>query len=172
MTFFNSAARWTPPGKRNKYVKPQRKPWQRPRVPLELRKPTGPKPRIPDCHPESRHEAHGKCRDCVRREERWRTRLGIDFTVDDYEARLAEQAGVCAICLNPPYEQRLAVDHDHTTKQVRGLLCYACNRLLLPLLQYHVTPERLERAAQYLRRSAHVDCSPQSHTSESPAHTR
>ncbi len=48
---------------------------------------------------------------------------------------LVSQGGVCAICFQPeviidPYKgkaRRLAVDHDHTSQRVRGLLCYRCN---------------------------------------------
>ena len=42
---------------------------------------------------------------------------------------LASQNNVCALCKNPPTEKRaLATDHDHATGEVRGLLCYKCNR--------------------------------------------
>lgn len=52
-------------------------------------------------------------------------------------ARLFElQGGRCAICLNPPANKQLAVDHDHQTNEVRGLLCSRCNNELLPSL-YH-----------------------------------
>lgn len=51
---------------------------------------------------------------------------------EDYERLLAEQGGVCAICEEPPSGRwkRLAVDHDHETGEVRGLLCITCNTLL------------------------------------------
>jgi Recombination endonuclease VII len=65
-----------------------------------------------------------------------KARHGI--SLKEYEAKLAEQQGVCAICkkketslnykskkLNP-----LAVDHDHSNGQIRGLLCGTCNRSL------------------------------------------
>lgn len=51
----------------------------------------------------------------------------------DYEALLERQNGVCAICGCKPDHERnngrgvLAVDHDHDTLQVRGLLCGRCN---------------------------------------------
>lgn len=48
----------------------------------------------------------------------------------DYQAMLDEQGGVCAICGDPPGVQALAVDHDHATGYVRGLLCTNCNHLL------------------------------------------
>ena len=53
-----------------------------------------------------------------------------------YVAMLAEQGGRCAICCQPEtsaYKGKviaLAVDHDHETGQVRGLLCARCNVLL------------------------------------------
>jgi hypothetical protein len=44
----------------------------------------------------------------------------------DYDALLARQGGVCAICAKPP-EKTLCVDHCHATGKVRGLLCRQCN---------------------------------------------
>jgi hypothetical protein len=38
-----------------------------------------------------------------------------------------DQAGGCAICAKKPRRRFLAVDHDHTSGAVRGLLCYYCN---------------------------------------------
>ncbi len=58
-------------------------------------------------------------------------RLGVD--AEAYAALLALQAGVCAICLQPETAllrgkpKALAVDHDHATGQIRGLLCQRCN---------------------------------------------
>lgn len=51
------------------------------------------------------------------------------LTPAEYEAKLAAQNGGCAICggINAKSGQRLAVDHDHETGQVRGLLCNNCN---------------------------------------------
>lgn len=51
-------------------------------------------------------------------------------TVDDWDMLLASQGGVCAICQQPPdpHRRRFAVDHDHETGEVRGLLCGNCNR--------------------------------------------
>lgn len=47
---------------------------------------------------------------------------------EQYEAMLAEQKGLCAICRNGPTPNRtLGVDHDHDTLRVRGLLCNLCN---------------------------------------------
>lgn len=59
-------------------------------------------------------------------------RVGV--TAEEYARMLAEQEGCCGICgreetcLNRRGEVReLAVDHDHVTGQVRGLLCHNCN---------------------------------------------
>lgn len=43
---------------------------------------------------------------------------------------LAEQDGRCVICMKAARTRRLAVDHDHATQAVRGLLCYRCNQYL------------------------------------------
>lgn len=53
------------------------------------------------------------------------------ITADDYEELLKRQGGKCAICRARPRSKRLAVDHNHTTGEVRGLLCSRCNHDLL-----------------------------------------
>lgn len=53
------------------------------------------------------------------------------ITGDDYESLLARQGGKCAICRARPKSKRLAVDHNHVTGAVRGLLCSRCNHDLL-----------------------------------------
>lgn len=71
------------------------------------------------------------------------------LTPEDYERMLAEQGGVCPICLAPPTaNKRLAVDHCHRTGIVRGLLCGDCNAALGFLRD---NPESANRAADYLR---------------------
>lgn len=40
----------------------------------------------------------------------------------EYEALLAFQGGVCALCGRPFSRKRGAVDHDHTTGRVRGII--------------------------------------------------
>jgi hypothetical protein len=43
------------------------------------------------------------------------------------------QAGKCAICgkHESEFKNRLAVDHNHKTGLVRGLLCYRCNKFVV-----------------------------------------
>lgn len=56
------------------------------------------------------------------------------ISVEQYEALLAAQNNVCAICKKPERAilngkiKNLAVDHCHKTGKIRGLLCCACNR--------------------------------------------
>lgn len=49
----------------------------------------------------------------------------------EYDALLKRQGGRCAICRARPKTIRLAVDHDHKSGAVRGLLCSRCNHDLL-----------------------------------------
>lgn len=54
---------------------------------------------------------------------------GIDSST--YDSLLALQGGKCACCGSEDTRRmgssQLFVDHDHTTGQVRGLLCHPCN---------------------------------------------
>lgn len=74
-------------------------------------------------------------------------RYGITLTA--YEALLASQSGVCAICQGPPSGRRRIyhVDHHHATGRVRGLLCDSCN---LALGKLRDDPTIVQRAADYL----------------------
>lgn len=53
------------------------------------------------------------------------------ITHDQYYALLDKQGGVCAICKMKPRAKLLAVDHDHKSNLVRGLLCTTCNSGIL-----------------------------------------
>ena len=68
-------------------------------------------------------------------------------TQADYDAMLKRQGGCCAIC-RKSQERALDVDHNHSTGEVRGLLCTNCNRMI-----GHAgdSAERLEAAAAYLK---------------------
>lgn len=70
------------------------------------------------------------------------------LTVEQYNAMLEVQNGVCALCENPPAENdRLCVDHDADSKAVRKLLCRQCN---VGLGNLKHNPKLLRRAANYL----------------------
>lgn len=77
------------------------------------------------------------------------------LTVEQYEAILAAQGGRCAICReenkspNVKYVP-LCVDHCHDTGKFRGLLCNKCN---LGMGNFDDDPERMEAAAEYVRRA-------------------
>ena len=50
------------------------------------------------------------------------------LTLEQYDVMFDEQNGVCAICNEQATDgRRLAVDHDHKTGKIRGLLCMNCN---------------------------------------------
>src|ERR1700730_8514723 len=64
-----------------------------------------------------------------RRKTRFKTVYGI--TMDDYDAMLARQGGVCKICRRKPEPEKvLSVDHCHARNKVRELLCSGCNSML------------------------------------------
>ncbi len=74
------------------------------------------------------------------------------LTLEEHDRLLEEQGGVCAICKGPSVGRRgqwFDVDHDHSTGEVRGLLCTNCNRALAALKD---RPELLREAALYLER--------------------
>ena len=48
-----------------------------------------------------------------------------------YNKMLAVHDGKCWICKLKPKKSTLNVDHDHKTQQVRGLLCFLCNKFLV-----------------------------------------
>jgi hypothetical protein len=55
------------------------------------------------------------------------SRYGL--TEADVVRKTVDQGGVCAICRKPPTDSRgLFVDHNHSTGQVRALLCSRCNQ--------------------------------------------
>ena len=60
----------------------------------------------------------------------WNKVNKLGLTIADYDAMVRKQRGLCAICGCPPKRKRLAVDHDHKSNTVRGLLCSNCNLCL------------------------------------------
>jgi hypothetical protein len=70
-------------------------------------------------------------------------RYGIG--VAEFDALLASQGGVCAICGTSDPQH---VDHDHACGNVRGILCFNCNG---GLGQFKDSPDLLQNAIGYLR---------------------
>jgi hypothetical protein len=71
------------------------------------------------------------------------------ITLAEYDKLFKQQDGVCLICGLPEINQRLAVDHDHKTGEVRGLLCKRCN-MMLGLVEE--STHLLDGAIKYLKR--------------------
>lgn len=116
---------------------------------------------------------HPRCKACHRLEGRDRYKNGgkdkrdlvklkdqtlmrkYGLTVQEFNAMLLGQNGVCAICKKPNLSidhrskkpRDLSVDHDHKTGKVRKLLCMNCNRGIGYLKD---DPELLKRAAEYV----------------------
>lgn len=71
------------------------------------------------------------------------------LSIADYMALDEAQGHRCAICHKKrrKHDRRFAVDHNHVTGIVRGLLCGRCNYLIGYL---HENVEMFQRAASYL----------------------
>jgi len=71
------------------------------------------------------------------------------ISLETYNNMWERQEGCCAICRKHQtrFKKALAVDHNHATGGVRGLLCSACNTAL-GLMQDD--KDRLRKAAEYL----------------------
>lgn len=79
-------------------------------------------------------------------------RYNHGITLEEYNVLLKKQGGRCAICRRPPNKKGtltsvLAVDHNHKTGALRGLLCNICNRYIGYIKESKRT---LDRAKKYL----------------------
>jgi hypothetical protein len=81
------------------------------------------------------------------KKKRYDLREKYGIGLEDYNRLLANQNGGCAICATLPTDKQLAVDHDHVTGAVRGLLCSACN---IGLGHFRDNPQLLRAAIDYL----------------------
>jgi len=86
------------------------------------------------------------------------------ISLDDYYDILEKQNSVCAICGKPESvkdnngkTRSLAVDHDHATGEIRGLLCTNCNKALGHIQD---SPALLQKAIAYLTKSLPAESLP------------
>jgi len=68
------------------------------------------------------------------------------LSLDEWEQLVAEAGGKCMICRR---RRKLHIDHDHTTGEIRGLLCRECN---LGIAYLGDSAKGLRRALRYLLR--------------------
>lgn len=79
------------------------------------------------------------------------------LTIEQFQQMLLDHKGVCGCCGKPETAIQggkllpLAVDHCHTTHEIRGLLCAKCNR---GLGSFNDDPITLRAAAAYLEAHA------------------
>jgi hypothetical protein len=76
-------------------------------------------------------------------------RMMYGISLEQYDQLLAEQDHRCALCKKheDEFKINLAVDHDHISGRIRGLLCGYCNRRVLGR---HRDGELLRRMADYV----------------------
>lgn len=82
------------------------------------------------------------------RDKRLQRTYGI--TLEQYTQLYKRQKGRCKVCKRSSIElgQTLSVDHDHSTGEVRGLLCTFCNRYVVGR---HRDAVLLSSAGRYLK---------------------
>ena len=80
----------------------------------------------------------------------WHLKTTFGITKEEYNNLLLKQNSSCAICKIPQdqLKRALAVDHDHKTNRVRGLLCNLCNSMVLNVAENY--SHLLPRAFDYL----------------------
>ena len=86
------------------------------------------------------------CKTCSKRNARRHILRMYGLTEETYQTLLTKQDNKCAVCLEQ-FKNNPHIDHNHSSGQVRGLLCTNCNRGIGLLKD---NPETLQRAATYL----------------------
>ena len=81
--------------------------------------------------PQARHAAH---------------RQALDVPYEEWVREFGERCGICGC--GPSENRRLDRDHCHATGEMRGLLCWRCNKML----DNRVTADWLRKAVAYLER--------------------
>lgn len=83
----------------------------------------------------------------TRRKSHLRRKFGI--SLEQYSELLKKQKYSCAVCERhvSEFDKELAVDHNHATQEIRGLLCTYCNHRVVGR---HTNGELLRRVADYV----------------------
>lgn len=85
------------------------------------------------------------CRECRNSYKRGNSHKKYSIHIEENALKeIKEQTQECVICGS---QEKLVIDHDHQTNEVRGMLCNHCNR---GLGHFRDDPLLLEFAAQYL----------------------
>jgi hypothetical protein len=72
------------------------------------------------------------------------------LTQEDYDELVKQHNGLCAICRKSCISgKQLAVDHSHTSGEIRGLLCMNCNH---GIGKFQDNPDLLRNAIKYLEK--------------------
>lgn len=79
-------------------------------------------------------------------------RYTYGISSEKYEELLTAQNHCCAICKRHEknFKRRMAVEHNHKTREIQGIVCDHCNRSLLGRLR---DPALFRAAADYLENS-------------------
>lgn len=104
----------------------------------------------PAPHPGPRCTTHHRAKTKERKAAAHEARVQIVYGLGhgEYDRLYQYQGGVCAGCNRSTGKvKRLAVDHNHSTLEVRGLLCGPCNRLIG---YFRDDPTTFLRLAEYL----------------------
>jgi len=112
-------------------------------------------------HQIDNHYLKVQCRECdLAQSKAWQIRnprgakraslkRNYGITLEQYDEMAEAQNWQCLICekSQPNNDGFLCVDHDHSTKEVRGLLCRKCN---LALGNFLDSADLLKKALEYL----------------------
>ncbi len=101
------------------------------------------------CHKSSAADYYKQNKGSIQKYNReYRLKQNYNITSEEYDEMLESQGGRCAICNGINANgRRLAVDHNHKTLEIRGLLCDMCNQAIGLLRD---DTELLLRAVGYL----------------------
>ena len=108
-----------------------------------------------EANPDKRKEVTARYREKNREAMRKAQREYHQRNPDRHRNNFAKRNGLCDICKSPEPggKGNFHLDHDHTTGEIRGILCAKCN-LGIGSLQDSI--EILEAAANYLAKFENV----------------